>query len=83
MAGKARKGLPKRALTGKNKWVQDENYKTKVRQRKLTNVLQSSGPEFAANYVKSGHASKGDVELIAASGNSISEKAMKVLELLK
>ncbi len=82
MAGKAGKGLPKRAATGKNKWAQTEGYKEKVRCRKLTSVLASSGAAAAVEYVRKGHAQKGDLEMIAASENSLSARAAEALKLL-
>ena len=82
MADRSRKGLPKRAATGKNKWTQAESYKEKVRQQKLARVLRSCGATAAADRVKKGHAQKGDLEMIAASENSLSAKAMEALKLL-
>ncbi len=82
MADRSRKGLPKRAATGKNKWTQTESYKEKVRQEKLARVLKSCGAAAAADRVKKGHAHKGDLELIMMSENSLSGKASEALKLL-
>lgn len=84
MPNKARKGLPKRATSGKGKWKQygTADYQEKVRQTKLNKVLQSCGPKAAAQFVKDEHATKGDLEMVVMSENSLSAKAAEALKML-